>query len=144
MRVIVSGSRHATAEHHGQTILNALLVVDTTRYPGPNVLVHGAAPGVDRIAADIVTNWGWTVEPYPANWDHCTPECPPRHQRMRRDGRMYCPTAGHRRNEAMCAVGADLMLAFPGPASVGTWDAVRRAARHGIPTRIHPLSAGTT
>jgi hypothetical protein len=44
----------------------------------------------------------------------------------------------------MCAVGADLMLAFPGPASVGTWDAVRRATRHGIPIRIHPLTAAVT
>lgn len=41
----------------------------------------------------------------------------------------------------MAVAGAALCLAFPAPTSTGTHDMIRRAAAHGIHTRIYPLTA---
>lgn len=133
-RIIVSGWRGASRISHGDIIAEALC--DAIRDISPDdppsslTLVQGACHlgGVDDIAADLATDWGWTVESHPAL----------RHP-TQRFGRW--PWAGPRRNEYMCSLGADVLLAFPGPASRGTLDCVRRATNYGIPTRVYPLPA---
>ena len=80
------------------------------------VLVHGAADGVDRQAAQIWTRMGWVTEAHPADWN------------------THGKAAGPIRNAEMVALGADQCIAFPGENSRGTWDCVTKAKNAGIPT----------
>jgi SLOG family YspA-like protein len=107
----------------------------------PLIVVHGAAPGVDTFA----DQWARaceaaTPEPHPADWARCTPDClTGRHRRRNRRGEEYCPDAGTRRNARMVELGADWLLAFPGPdPRSGTSHAIRLAQHAGIGIDIHP------
>lgn len=143
MRIIVTGWR-AAGEAHREIVGGALpWAWDVGPGARDMTLVHGDGTGVDQLAADIADRWGWTVEAHPADWEHCGDGCPPRPHLRMRGATPYCPHAGPRRNEAMCAAGADLVLAFPGPNSTGTWDCLRRAQRHGIAFRGYPLQPAT-
>jgi len=80
------------------------------------VLIHGAAAGADKLAAEVATELGWQIEPYKANW-------------LR-----WGPSAGPIRNRTMLDKGKpDLVIAFPG--GRGTEDMVARAEKAGIPVR---------
>lgn len=149
--IIVSGSRHATSEHR-PVIAGALArfrpVVPSD--PSPVTLVHGDARGVDRIAAALVTTWGWDVVAYPADWARCDDTipvsrggCPPRpHLRHGARG-TYCPYAGHRRNQLMLDTHPGAIAAcFPAcdtGTSSGTGDFIDRAIRSGIRFEVRPL-----
>lgn len=128
-RLLVSGSRR----HTDTELIRAVLVCAGRRLGRDTVLVHGAAPGVDTIAAGIWEGWGLPVEAHPADWSRCVPGCPPLHRKVRRNGDTWCPTAGPRRNQAVVDTGADLMLALPLGPSAGTRDCARRAQAAGIP-----------
>lgn len=81
-------------------------------YPG-DVLIHGNAPGADRLSEEEVEKSHVTIERYSADWG--------------RDGRK----AGPIRNQRMLDEGKpDLVIAFPG--GKGTADMVRRAMAAGI------------
>ena len=95
----------------------------------PPTIVHGGARGADRLCAEAAQEMGFLVDPHPADWDHCAPDCKPGHRRRAAWGE-YCPTAGIRRNQEMVDAGADLLMVFPG--GDGTEDCVRRARRAGI------------
>lgn len=98
--VLVSGSRHATAERHA-SIVATVLDQYYGHYRRPVVLRHGGAPGIDTIAADRAHQWLWSTDPHPADWANCGPDCPPRpHRKLGLYG-PYCPLAGPRRNQAM-------------------------------------------
>lgn len=85
--------------------------------PHTMTLIHGAAVGADKLAAEVAAELGWAIEPYPAQWD--------------RFGR---GSAGPIRNRRMIDQGKpDLVIAFPG--GKGTADMVRRAEKAGIPVR---------
>jgi hypothetical protein len=129
-RLLVSGSRR----HTDVELVRAVLVCAGRRLGRDTVLVHGAAAGVDSIAAGVWETWGLPVEAHPADWGRCLPVCPPLHRKVRRDGDTWCPTAGCRRNQVMVDAGADLMLALPLGPSAGTRDCARRARAAGIPT----------
>lgn len=47
--------------------------------------------------------------------------------------------AGPARNTKMVGLGADIVLAFPGKFSRGTWDCLQKAVAAGIPPRLYPL-----
>jgi len=111
MRVIVTGSRHWTDVAE---VERALL-----RLPRDAVIVHGAARGLDAIAARVAVEQGLTVEAHPADWGS--------HGRA----------AGPIRNQAMVDLGVDECLAFPLPDSVGTWDCVLRATFGGAKVTVH-------
>lgn len=115
MRVIVTGSREWSGP-------DALAVIDrrlSTLPPGSTV-VHGACRGVDEIAGRCAARMGFAVEPHPAEWD--------RHGKA----------AGPRRNEAMLAAGADLVIAFHDDLdhSRGTKHMVSIARRAGVPVEV--------
>lgn len=110
MRVLVTGSRDWDNESMMRRALN--------EYPPGTVLVHGDAPGADRMAQRIGRERGFIDEPHPAKW------------------RTHGKAAGPIRNDAMVGRGADVCEAFPGPESVGTWDCVERCKRAGIPVRV--------
>jgi len=126
----VTGSRNWT----DRALLERRLL--TAVPPGTHTLVHGGARGVDLIAASLAIDLGWAEEIFPADWQHCDPTCPPDHLEYTRRGTTYCPSAGHRRNQAMVDSRPDLVLAFPLPGSRGTWDAVCRARKAGIDVEV--------
>ena len=111
MRVIVTGSRHWTDVAEVEWALRLL--------PSDAVIVHGAARGLDTIAAAVAVRLGLRVEEHPADWNRLGVK------------------AGPIRNQAMVDSGADACLAFPESRSIGTWDCVRRADAAGIPVTVH-------
>lgn len=124
----------ARTHRDGETeqLIRVALVHAWRQLGSGTVLVHGAAEGGDTIAAQWWTTGGLQVEPHPADWATCGPDCPPGHRKSNRRGE-YCPTAGHRRNQAMVDLGADLCIAMPRGVSRGTYDCARRAYVAGIP-----------
>lgn len=129
-RVLVTGSRDWKDRD--------AIAGDLAQWRGAGVvLVHGAAPGADRIAAQIWRSWGLPDEPHPAGWTVCGRGCRPGHRLSRRDGSQYCPTAGRRRNAEMVAAGAQVCLAFIRRHSRGATHCATTAETAGIPTTIH-------
>jgi hypothetical protein len=82
------------------------------------LLLQGAARGVDAEGKRIWREWGLKDKPFEADWDK------------------YGKPAGGIRNQEMVDEGPEICLAFPGPQSIGTWDAVRRAKKAGILTFV--------
>lgn len=126
MRVLVSGSRRVTQKD--QKAVLAIggelwpLFWDNSSADSPRgVLIHGAARGVDSVAADIAQGFGWEIEEYPADWRNGPRGGPDRNQRMIDEGK------------------PDLVLAFPCSRSRGTRDLIRRAQSAGIETRVVEL-----
>ena len=129
-RILITGSRNW---RNAYVVSNALAQT-IAEHPGPVVVIHGAARGADRLADALAPTFGphVTVERWAADWyGPCRPECRPGHRR-RNEGRTICPAAGHYRNAAMVAAGADVCLAFPLGESRGTRDCMRRAEGAGI------------
>jgi hypothetical protein len=137
-RVLVTGSRDwdnplavykALAAERLSATANGLILV----------VVHGQCPtGADLSAHNWcesqrtggVTNVD--EEPYPADWERdCDENC--YHKPRTKNGKPYCPVAGHLRNQKMVDRGADVCLAFPLPDSRGTVDCMKRARKAGIP-----------
>ena len=117
------------------------------------VVVHGACPrGADAITAgycEALQYHGKAVvlEPHPADWDHCTIDCPQTpHRLIKKPGDVdhpgarddYCPGAGPRRNADMVRLGADLCLAFIHKASRGASGTAELAEQAGIRTVRFP------
>lgn len=115
--MIVCGSRRWHRRDVIADRLHELVVERGWRFPDP-VIVHGAARGADRLAAEEAGKAGLLVEAHPADWER------------------YGKRAGLVRNEEMAALGADLCIAFWDGLSTGTRDMLDRAAKHGIPTEI--------
>ena len=139
-RILVTGGRdYADAERVEEALASVLEeLAGTGIEPGKVVLVHGAASGLDRLAAAVARQLGLQVEAHPADWRApCRSSCPappsPSHRRRRRDGTDYCPAVGVYRNADMVALGADLGLVFPG--GNGTADCARRMRAAGIQVR---------
>jgi hypothetical protein len=133
--VLVTGSRHAedsalVRDYIRQAFAWTLTVPHATK--DRHELWHGAARGIDTIAADIATACGWIVRAFPADWDRLGKAAGPiRNQHMVAE----LAASGER---AIC-------VAFPRrPESRGTEDCIVRAWRAGIPTVIFPLVPTTT
>jgi hypothetical protein len=134
----VTGSRDLRSVE----VVRVALTEVTAGRKGPHTLVHGCARGADQIAAMVAGKFRWQVEPHPADWAApCDESCDHGGRRKRRDGSDYCPAAGHRRNQAMAALGADIVVAFfqNGAGNVGTRDCVGCAQAAGLTVR--PVTA---
>lgn len=121
MRLLVTGSR---------TIADRRIIaqgLELARYdfysgcftlPFHDVLVHGDARGVDRVAASIWQEREWgTTEMHAAQWDR------------------FGKRAGYLRNAQMVEAGADLCVAFIENDSRGATMCADLAEQAGIPTR---------
>jgi hypothetical protein len=130
-RLLVTGSRDATAEHRPFIREQIMLAIGHIRasdlQKGKVVLVHGNQRGVDLLAAEIVRGFVWPIGIEP--WD------------ARNFGKW--PSAGPRRNAHMVSLGADVCLAFPLPGSRGTWNCAELAVNAGIPTILRSLRGST-
>lgn len=114
MRVLVCGGRDYRDAGRLERELNS--VRNTI---GLTVLIHGAAPGADRLAGQWAKKNGIPVEDFPADW------FPNGKDGGRDDG------AGFKRNAKMLAEGRpDLVVAFPGWS--GTNDMIERARAAGV------------
>lgn len=131
-RILVSGSR----TWRDPSVIRRQLDDATHGVPAARItLVHGAAAGVDTVAARYATTRGWNVEAHHADWAAaCRKDCARDHRRVNGRGE-YCPAAGTYRNQAMVDTAPDLLLAFLKDHSAGASDCLRRAKKAGIPIR---------
>lgn len=127
-RILVCGNREWACRRTIEEYLPSALFLARQRCERPifgadAILIHGDAPGADRIAAAIAHEYGWRVETYSANWD--------------RDGK----AAGPIRNQKMLDAGTPhVCIAFGAlerrGKRTGTNDMVERSIRAGVPTII--------
>lgn len=123
-RILVTGSRHFGDVGQVRDALQAAFML--LGAPGTITVVHGAARGLDTIAAHVAQRQGMAVEAHPAQWD------------------LHGKVAGFRRNQEMIDLGADICLGFPlhqrtatgKDTSRGTWHAITAATAAGIPTCV--------
>lgn len=133
-RVLITGSRDWPNRN---TVWRAL--GDQLLHPGAAdglTVINGMCPtGADLHAHEWYLTHAskWVHEdPHPADWERpCDSNC--YHKPRTKNGRPYCPMAGHLRNQEMVDTGADVCLAFPLEDSRGTKDCMKRAKKAGIP-----------
>ena len=114
-RILVTGSRDWADRRSVAIALHTTLVALELRdSPEQAILVHGAARGLDSIAAEIADRWGMQTEAHPARWD------------------LHGKSAGPRRNSEMVKSGVDVCLGFPIGPSPGTRGCMAAARRAGI------------
>lgn len=111
MRVLVCGSR----DFH----YPALVAMRLAQLPADAIVMHGAARGVDTIAAKIAAGLGLEIEDYPADW------------------KRYGKRAGIERNLDMLDARPDLVIAFWDGQSRGTAHTIREAEKRGIRVEVH-------
>jgi predicted Rossmann-fold nucleotide-binding protein len=88
-------------------------VVKTLSWLGPDLIIHGGAPGADSLAAEYARETKTPVKAFLADWQ------------------THGRAAGPLRNQQMLDEGKpDLVVAFPG--GIGTADMVRRAEAAGV------------
>jgi len=108
-RLLVCGGRHFADEAFLRAHMNAAIGGRKNV-----VVIHGDAPGADRLADKIAREAGVPIVRFRAGWSLGRRAGPLRNQRMIDEGR------------------PDLVLAMPGGA--GTADMLRRAMAAGVPT----------
>lgn len=83
------------------------------------IIISGMAKGIDLAAIDWATVRYCQWKEFPADWDK------------------YGKKAGPIRNQQMLDEGQpDLVVAFPDPKSIGTYDMIRRAQKAGVETIV--------
>lgn len=116
-KVLVTGSRDFD---NGQIVLDAIYA-EQQEYGGRLIVINGAARGADSIANTVAVRLpGMLSVSVPADWEN--------------DGK----AGGQIRNEAMLALGPDVVLAFykEGAANRGTQNCVDAAWSLGIPVKV--------
>lgn len=125
MRVLVCGSRDVVADDHVDFIKATLMRCPKDQF---NVLIHGAAPGADSIAAKFAFDHGIEIAEFPAQWAR------------------FGKSAGPRRNAQMLSEGKpDVVIAFinkPLLESRGTRDMVTKAIDAKVPVHVYDLVSG--
>lgn len=102
-------------------------------------LIHGDADGADSIGDAWAIANGIPRRRRPADWEGpCGPECQPGHRKLKRNGRTYCPLAGHRRNQQIINERPVLLVAAQVNNSTGTADCIRRAKKASVP--VHRIT----
>lgn len=114
MKIAFSGSRRIEPTYND--LYSALEMVMAGREIFYDCLVGDCPTGVDK----YIREYNFNHQTYIAGWS--------RHGKA----------AGPMRNQAMID-DADALVAFPCPQSKGTWDAIRKATKKGIPVVIIPI-----
>lgn len=116
IQVMVTGSRTYSNQ---EKVRYALKEIDNL-YKGSITLIHGGAKGADFLADREAQILGWGIRTFHADWE------------------THGKKAGPMRNQEMINERPNIVLAFPGENSIGTWDAVRRAKKAGIRVEVFP------
>lgn len=125
-RVLVCGGRDFSDVARASMVLNHYW----NECNGFEVLIHGAAPGADTLAAEWAKMVGVETLAFPAQWTDLTTQ--PCVTRRRADGTPYNVLAGSIRNTRMLREGKPtLVIAFPG--GNGTADMVRKSHMAKVP-----------
>lgn len=115
LKVLVCGGRDYSDREAVERHLGTLAAT-AGRDGATLLLIHGNAPGADRLCGLVAAERGIHSAAVSALWDR------------------YGNSAGPIRNSAMLALGPDMVLVFPG--GRGTADMVRQAAEAGVPFEI--------
>jgi hypothetical protein len=118
-KVLFCGTRH----HHADFVPVVQKVLDQFK-PEDTIIMSGAAPGIDTIAAREAKKRGFKVQLFPADWQ--------RHGKA----------AGPIRNSLMIANGPKHVFCFPYPSletSIGTLDTHNKAKAAKIDVVVVPL-----
>lgn len=110
MRILVSGSRDFK-DH--RLIADTLSRQVRRERPRTVTLVHGNAPGADRVAAWYAARWRWNIESHPAQRN------------------AYGDWAGWLRQREMVRLGADVCIAFVMPCDKELCPTVKFHGSHG-------------
>jgi hypothetical protein len=116
LRVLITGSRDVGADPN---IARSVICNRLFDLPVDSTIVHGAARGVDRIAAQEAEKLGLLVEPHRPDYERYGPKRAP-----------------HVRNQHMVNLGADICLAFWDGKSEGTKTTIEKAEKAGIPVEV--------
>jgi len=112
MRLLITGSRG----FDNRKLMHRVLLEAWDN--GYRVLIHGAARGADRLAAEVGERIGFEIEAYPV--------------RRQLDGPW--PAAGVKRNSRMLEESQPhICFAFPLADSRGTWDMVNKCKAADVP-----------
>jgi len=115
-RVMITGTRDLTPDVE---FLMTFALNWTASYSEKDcLLLQGGARGVDRAGKQIWNSYGLPDKVFEADWEK------------------YNNAAGGIRNQEMVDYNPEICLAFPGPESKGTWDAIRRAKQARILTFV--------
>lgn len=114
MKVLVCGSRDFTDPFRASLAIDARI----SELPPKTTVIHGAARGTDRIAAEAAERHGHTIQAFPADW------------------KKHGKRAGIVRNLQMLDEAPDLVIAFWDGKSPGTKHTTDEARRRGIPVEI--------
>lgn len=107
--VLIIGTRHPLSNKHKEIIYAELEYLNRERYGFKRIfLVHGDCSGVDKYAAEVATQMGWTPIPIAADWKQGKKAGPIRNQKMIDSSRPH------------------VALAFPASDSTGTRDCIAR------------------
>jgi hypothetical protein len=109
MIVVISGSRFSEDYYSLNYILSQLPITH---------IIVGDAKGIDWITEIYANSNGIPYTIFEADWEK------------------FKGGAGPIRNKEMLSImpKPDMLIAFPGPNSIGTWDAVRQAEKLGVPS----------
>ncbi len=121
VKVLVCGSREFTNP------FTVSLAIDQriSQLPVPTHIIHGDAPGADRIAAAAGERHGHNVQAFPADWE------------------THGLRAGILRNLAMLDEKPDLVIAYWNGKNAGTAHTIKEAGKRGIPVEvIRSVSSG--
>jgi len=138
-RLLITGSREWEHTRSVEQVLRWYLRLAVHNGCRLVVTQGRAYRGADAIAdawANHAVRAGWAVvnDPHPADWATCTSDrCTPGHQVRRPSGRLYCPYAGHARNQVMVDTRPHACVAFWRAGSSGTKDCRARVIAAGIP-----------
>lgn len=121
MRVLVTGSREWPTTDWGISIIEyALDRLNESGDDGVSLVIEGGASGADTIARNWAMRDAVPLAEFPAPWKSRLGDA-----------------AGMERNKWMIRFGSpDIVLAFPGPKSRGTWGMVKLAEGWGIPVHV--------
>lgn len=112
MKILICGSRNWSDEKPIKDVIDSL--------PEGSTVISGGAPGADSIAERLaLERKDLKVEIFHAKWV------------------LWGKSAGPKRNIEMLEKKPDIVYAFPGNNSVGTWHTIREAENRGIKTVVY-------
>ena len=68
-RIMICGSRTINSNQLVDYLINAAFIALGISQQEQHIIIHGAARGVDLLAADYAKQHRYSIEAYPADWE---------------------------------------------------------------------------